>query len=40
MTFRAPADLIKRIEKFAAANEVPRSEALRQLVESALPAKD
>lgn len=34
--FRSPPDLTKEIDKWAAVNEISRSEAVRRLVEKAL----
>jgi metal-responsive CopG/Arc/MetJ family transcriptional regulator len=39
LTFRAPDDLRSRIEEFAGKEGVPRSEAIRRLVEKGLDAK-
>ena len=38
VVMRMPVELIKRLEKWAKANDITRSEAIRRLVEQGLPS--
>jgi hypothetical protein len=40
LTFRSPPELTARIDAYAQRNEMPRSGAIRRLVETALDKRD